>query len=86
MPMARTPSSIRAMYASFALCDVAAECFGLRFVDEREEEEREERRVRGEFKRVGTPAAGSDGMGRAPCGGGGFGGGVPFGRAAFGSA
>ena len=30
MPMARTPSSIRAMYASLALCDVAAECFGLR--------------------------------------------------------
>ena len=28
--MARTPSSIRAMYASLALCDVAAECFGLR--------------------------------------------------------
>ena len=28
--MARTPSSIRAMYASLSLCDVAAECFGLR--------------------------------------------------------
>lgn len=29
MPMDRMPSSMRAMYSSLALCDVAAECFGL---------------------------------------------------------
>ena len=41
MPMARTPSSIRAMYASLALCDVAAECFGLREEERRGGEEGE---------------------------------------------
>ena len=44
-------------------------------------------RIQNRGHRVGTPAvSGSDGRGHAPCGGGGFGGGVPFGRAAFGSA
>lgn len=29
MPMDRMPSSMRAMYSSLALCELAAECFGL---------------------------------------------------------
>ena len=80
MPMARTPSSIRAMYASLSLCDVAAECFGLRLEERSGLDEKRVQIVGGS----GHPS--SDGRGRAPCGGGGFGGGVPFGRAAFGSA
>ena len=81
MPMARTPSSIRAMYASLSLCDVAAECFGLRL------ENRSGSGACAEFAACGRQWAPRLGPGgRAPCGGDRVRGGVPFGRAAFGSA